>query len=143
MAKKLSPYFVLSVALAAIILTLLFTAKTEYSCDTVKTVLTFVNVKHFEGQSYIGFDVNKHNLTFGTLLPGAMSKKTVSAEYTKNATAYVWAEGNFSSWVIVSPKKFEIQPGEKKEITFTLLVPSTAKEGNYSGDIVFCYQDKK
>jgi len=141
MNKKLSPYLVLSIALTTIIITLLFTAKTDESCDTVETVLTFVNVKHSEGQSYIGFDLNKQNLTFGTLLPGAMSKKTVSAEYTKNATVYVWAEGNTSSWTIISPKNFEISLGSKQEVKFTLLVPSTAKDGEYNGKIVFCYQD--
>ena len=106
-------------------------------------VLTSVQVKPSEGRNYIGLDINKQNLTFGTLLPGAMSKKTVSVEYTKDATTYVWAEGNFSSWVIISPKKFEIVSGQKKEVTFTLLVPITAKEGEYNGKIVFCYQDQE
>ncbi len=142
MKKKLSPYFVLTVVLAAIILTVILTAKTEEACDTVDTLLTSVQIKPSEGRSYMGFDINKQNLTFGTLLPGAMSKKTVSVEYSKNATVYVWAEGDFSSWIIISPKKFEIEPGQKKEIKFTSFVPITAKEGEYNGKIVFCYQDK-
>lgn len=90
----------------------------------------------------MGFDLNKQNLTFGVLSPGTTAKRTASAEYTKNATGYVWAEGNISSWVIISPKKFEIEPRQKKEVSFTLLVPSTAKEGEYTGRVVFCYQDK-
>ena len=141
MAKLPSPYFILTIALAAIIITLIFTAKTEEHCDTVKTILTSVQIKS-ESRNYMGFDLNKQNLTFGTLSPGATAKKPVSTEYTKKATVYVWAEGNISSWVIISPHKFEIKPEEKKEVTFTLLVPSTAKEGDYDGRIVFCYQDK-
>ncbi|MDP3699001.1 MAG: hypothetical protein Q8R47_05430 [Nanoarchaeota archaeon] len=140
--NKISPYFLLSVALAAIIITLFFTAKIKEGCDTTETLLTSVKVKLSEGRKYVGFDMNRQNLTFGILTPGAMSKKTVSVEYTKNATTYVWAEGNASSWTIISPKNFEISPGSKQEVTFTLLVPSTAKEGEYNGRVVFCYQDK-
>ncbi len=142
MKKPISPYFVLTVVLAAIILTVILTAKTEEACDTVDTILTSVQIKPSEGRSYMGFDINKQNLTFGVLSPGAMSKKTVSVEYTKNATTYVWAEGNFSSWIIISPKHFEISPDSKQEVKFTLLVPSTAKKGEYNGRIIFCYQDK-
>lgn len=143
MKKPLSPYLILTVVLAAIIVTLVLTAKTEDSCDTVKTILASVKVKPPEGRKYIGFDLNKHNLTFGTLTPGAMAKKTVSAEYTKNATAYVWAEGNISSWVIISPKRFELLSNTSQDVTFMLMVPVTAQEGEYDGKIVFCYQDKR
>ena len=141
MKKKLSPYLILSIALTAIIITLIFTAKTEERCDTVKMVLTSVQVKS-EGQNYIGFDLNKQNLTFGTLSPGAAAKRVISTEYTKNAAVYVWPEGNFSSWILISPKQFEIVPGQRKEVAFTLLVPVTAKPGKYDGRMVFCYQDK-
>lgn len=141
MKKSLSPYFVLSIAFAAIIVTLIFTAKTDYSCDTVKTLLTSVNVKPSEGRTYVGFDLNKQNLTFGTLSPGAMGRRTVSSEYTKNATAYVWAEGDFPSWTIISPKQFETTPNAPQEIVFTVLVPLTAQKGEHAGKIVFCYQD--
>ena len=142
MKKTLSPYFVLTVVLAAIILTLLFTAKTENSCDTVKTLLTSVKVKYSDEHRYVGFDLNKQNLTFGTLSPGAVSNRAVSAEYNKNATLYVWAEGNFSSWITISPNTVEIEPGQKKEIKFASQIPTIAKEGEYNGKIVFCYQDK-
>lgn len=142
MNKKISPYLILSMALTAIIVTLIFTVKTEKSCDTVETVLTSVQVKPSDGRNYMGFDINKQNLTFGVLSPGAMATKTVSAQYTNPATLYVWAEGDFPSWIIISPKTLEIEPQQKKEVKFTLLVPITAKEGEYSGKIIFCYQDK-
>ena len=142
MKKSLSPYLVLTISLAAIILTLFLTTKTENGCDTVDTVLTSVKVNTSNGLKYIGFDINKQNLNFGVLSPGATAKKTAFTEYTKNATTYVWAEGNLSSWVIISPKKFGIEPKQKKEVTFTLLVPATAKAGDYNGRIVFCYQDR-
>ena len=142
MKKRLSPYFVLSVALAAIIVTLIFTTKPDPGCDTVKTILTSVKVKPSEGRNYVGFDLNKQNLTFGTLSPGAMAERTASSEYSKNATAYVWAEGDFPSWIIISPKKFETTPDAPQEVIFTALIPLTAREGEYGGRIVFCYQDR-
>ncbi|MDO8510770.1 MAG: hypothetical protein Q7S55_01245 [Nanoarchaeota archaeon] len=142
MKKRLSPYFVLSIMLAAIIVTLIFTTKIDYGCDTVKTILTSVKVKPPEGRKYVGFDLNKQNLTFGTLSPGAMAERTASSEYSKNATAYVWVEGDLSSWIIISPKKFETTPAVPQEIVFTALVPSTAREGEYNGKVVFCYQDR-
>ncbi len=142
MKKPLSPYFMLTLALAAIIVTIFLNVKTEESCDTVETVLTSVQIVPSEGRNYMGFDLNKQNLTFGVLSPGTTAKRTVSTEYTKNATTYVWIEGNFSSWVIISPKKFEIEPNQQKEVTFTLFAPVTAKPGEYDGKVIFCYQDK-
>lgn len=141
MKKKISPYLVLTIALAAIIVALLLTEKTENSCDVVKTILTSVKVKSSDGRKHIGFDLNKQNLTFGTVSPGAMSKRTASSEYTKNATAYVWAEGDFPSWIIISPRQFETTPHVPQEVVFTVLVPLTAQEGEYGGKIIFCYQD--
>ena len=143
MKKRLSPYLVISVVLAAVIVILILTAKTADICDTVKTIATSVNIKPSDGRRYMGFDLNKQNLTFGTLSPGSMAKRTVSSEYTKNATAYVWAEGDFPSWIIISPKKFKTTPDIPQEVVFTVLAPITAKEGEYDGRIVFCYQDNE
>jgi len=141
MKKSLSPYFVLTIVLTAIIITLIFTTKTDQNCDTVKTIAASVKVKPFDSRKYVGFDLNKQNLTFGTLSPGAMAERRASSEYTKDATAYVWAEGDFPSWIIISPKQFETTPAVPQEIVFTVLVPLTAQEGEYNGKIVFCYQD--
>ncbi len=141
MKKRLSPYFVISVVLAAVIIILIITAKTDDICDTVKTIATSVNIKPSEDRKYVGFDLNKQNLTFGTLSPGSMARRTVSSEYTKDATVYVWAEGDFPSWIIISPKKFKTAPDLPQEVVFTVLAPITAKEGEYEGKVVFCYQD--
>ena len=140
--KKISPYLIITFALAAMALTIFFTAKTNTSCDTFDSLLTSVQVKALEGRNYIGLDVNRQNLTFGVLSPGAIAKKTAFAEYTKDAAASVWVEGNISPWLIISPQKFEIAPPGKQEVIFTLLVPPTAKAGEYKGKVVFCYQDK-
>ena len=140
MKERPSPYFVLSLVLAAVIVTLILTTKTNHSCDTMESIATSVKVKLSEDRKYIGFDLNKQNLTFGTLSPGAIGKRTVSSEYTKNATTYIWAEGDFSPWIIISPKQFETVPNISQEVVFTLLVPLTAQEGEYKGKIIFCYQ---
>lgn len=142
MKIKISPYFILTLVLAALIITLLFTAKVKKGCDTVETLFTSVTVKSAGDLKYVGFDLNKQNLTFGTLSPGGSSARTVTTQYSKPAITYVWAEGNISSWVIISPKKFEIMPNTSQEVSFALLAPITAKEGEYNGKIVFCYQDK-
>lgn len=141
MMKQISPYFMISIALAAVIMILILTPKTASDCDTVKVITTSVNVKASEGHKYVGFDLNKQNLTFGTLSPGAMSRRTASSEYTKDAITYVWAEGDFSSWIIISPKQFETIPDAQQEVVFTVVVPLTAPEGEYDGKIVFCYRD--
>ncbi len=141
--KRPSPYFMLTIALAAIILTIIFTSKVEEGCDTVKTLFTSINIKSADGYQHVGFDLNKHNLTFGTLSPGGVSERTVSTGYTKNATLHVWAEGDFSSWVTITPKKLEIGPGQNKDVKFAAHVPLLVKEGEYTGTVFFCYQDKE
>ncbi len=141
--KKISPYFFVTLILAVIILNLVLINKTREPCDTVQTLLTSVKVKSSGGYKNIGFDLNQQNLTFGTLSPGAVSERAVSVRYTKNATLYVWAEGNFSSWIGISPQKLEIEPEQNKEIKFAAHVPTIVPEGEYNGKIVFCYLDRE
>jgi len=142
MKKGISPYLVLSVVLLAIVLSIIFSAETEEPCEVVKTIHTSAIVDRSSGGRHIGFDLNKQNLTFGTLSPGATSGRAASVGYSKNATVYVWAEGNFSSWILISPNKFEIEPTRNQEVKFTLHVPHLAKAGEFNGEIVFCYQDR-
>lgn len=142
MKTKISPYFILTLILAAVIINLFFAAKVEEGCDTVETLLASVKVKSAGDLKYVGFDLNNQNLTFGTLSPGGSSTRAVTTHYSKEAITYVWTEGNISSWVIISPKKFEIMPNTSQDVSFTLLAPVTAKEGDYKGKVVFCYQDK-
>src|SRR3989338_2324911 len=143
MKKSVSPYFVFTLVLIAILIVLFSMEKREKACDTVKTLLTSIIVKSSDGFRHIGFDLNKQNLTFGTLSPGSVSERAVSLEYTKNAKLYVWAEGNFPSWIDISPRQLEIGPEENKEIKFAAHVPFLVKEGEYNGKIVFCYQDQE
>jgi len=142
MKKKISPYLVVSIVLAAALLTLPPSLQTPNDCDTTDVLPASAEVRNPDGRSYIGFDLNGQNLTFGILSPGAMAKRSAFAEYTKAATVYVWPEGGLSSWLIISPKKFDLDPSQKQEVSFTLLVPDTAKEGKYNSMVVFCYQDK-
>lgn len=142
MNTKISPYFIVTLILAVLIINFFFAAKVKESCDTSETLFTSVNIKSAGDLKYVGFDLNKQNLTFGTLSPGSSSTKVVTMEYSKQAITYVWAEGDLSSWVIISPKKFEIMPNTSQDVSFTILAPITAKEGEYNGKIVFCYRDK-
>ena len=73
MKKSVSPYFVFTLVLIAILIVLFSMEKREKACDTVKTLLTSIIVKSSDGFRHIGFDLNKQNLTFGTLSPGSVS----------------------------------------------------------------------
>jgi P pilus assembly chaperone PapD len=44
--------------------------------------------------------------------------------------------GSLSSWLEINPTDFQVEPGQSKEIRYTLTIPAGAKTGGYHGAII-------
>ena len=113
----------------------------QKSCDTMDFTDASIEVLNGDYKS-IGFNLNQESLTFGTVSSGSIVERSMYANYSQKAKVKVLIEGDLSSWIIIKPQKFKIEPGKTEEVKFTVNVPLTAETGNYSGKVVFCYLDQ-
>ena len=86
----------------------------------------------------VGFDLNTTALTFGKLAPGGSSTRNMTIANLREfpIRVNILADRNISSF-LTTETEFLLFPGEKKDIAFTLSVPSNLSYGNYSGRVLF------
>lgn len=105
---------------------------TEYM--VYDTILMPMDVKVSQN---IGFNLDTDQLHFGgTQTPGSAYRKiTVENKYSQPLRVTLIPEGPLGSWV--SAEDFEpiFNPGERRNITMNLAVPSGVPYGDYNGTI--------
>jgi hypothetical protein len=91
----------------------------------------------------VGFDLNKNELTFGSMQPGGSASRALTLENTFNREIIITlnAEGNIKDYLIASENDFILKPNEKKNITITAFSYKNQSYGNYTGkiNIIFKY----
>lgn len=89
---------------------------------------------------HIGFDVGTDALHFGMTMPGATSSRKVTLSHgsEKALKVFIRFSGDLKNWV-TSDNDFIIEPGEKREIEFTLHTPST-NPGEYKGKAIITFR---
>lgn len=142
MASKILVWLVVVLLVGLVIgsFTGLFFKYSATSCLTTDYVNMSIVVNRVGERKVLGFDLGSNQLTFGTIPPLASSRRTVTVEYTTNTTVTVSTEGDFSSWVNITPQQFLLHPGEQQEVAFEAFVPAYAFDGKYFGRAVFCYR---
>ncbi|MEK6900535.1 MAG: hypothetical protein AABX05_05405 [Nanoarchaeota archaeon] len=110
------------------------------SCATTDVVDTSLEIVEAE-RKVIGLNVDTDELKFGKVSPGAIVKRTMLVNYSAEAEVKVVVEGNFSSWLMITPPKFKIKPEQQQEVVFEVFVPGDAAAGNYTGKVKFCFME--
>ncbi len=134
MISKLSVVYVLF-AFSAFFLILSFSLFFYYSKNIdVKEVYADVNITSDSG----GFDLNNSALTFGKVTLGGSSTRSLKIfnDYEFPISVVVSKEGNISPYLFLE-KKIRIQPNETRIYGISVIAPSDAKLGFYSGKIIF------
>jgi hypothetical protein len=129
------------VLVIAVLVSVVFMYKNQPKCDTVDSVSTSIFIKT-GNRMHIGFNLDRESLTFGTVSPDGISKRSMYANYTNDATVTVWVEGDIAPYVLIRPQEFDITPGKIEEVQFTANMPEDIEDGNYTGRVIYCYKDK-
>ncbi len=81
-----------------------------------------------------GFDLNATALTFGSIIPGAVSSRSVQITnpYPSSARAFIQAEGSIGSVLEYTPI-VELGPHETKSIGFVVRAQNETEQGLYEG----------
>lgn len=90
-------------------------------------------------QGVAGLNAETDALHFGTLGPGGTSQRTLNVTPTDDCWLVVSFEGNGSSYLRVEKNKIPLNAGEPLQLVFTVVVPSDAQLGNYSGTARFFF----
>lgn len=83
-----------------------------------------------------GFDLNSTAMTFGGVMLGGSSTRTLVLEnpYKFKISVYAYGEGEISRFII--PVNAIINAGETKKIGISASVPADASFGKYEGKII-------
>lgn len=91
----------------------------------------------------VGFDLNKNELTFGSIQPGGTASRalTIQNNFNRDIMITLNSEGNIKDYLTVSENDFVLRPSEQKNVTFTAFSYKNQSYGNYTGkiNIIFKY----
>ena len=126
-----------------IVLLLFFNFYTFYSgpqCTFVKSIDSSVRV--MEGpRRIIGLNADTDSLKFGVASPQAVIRRSVYVTNEDDAKVTIFMEGDFASWVNITPQEFDLKAGEDQEVKFAVRIPDYPQDGNYSGKAIFCFKE--
>ena len=91
-----------------------------------------------------GFDLNSSALTFGMLVPGGSSSRSLNLEnkYNKEIKVNIYSEGDIKKFILVSENNFILKENEAKSISFTVSAPLDAHFGTYEGKVYIVIKSK-
>ncbi len=91
----------------------------------------------------IGFDTSDERISFGGIIPGGSSTRTVVIENKGiQRTGYVYVRGNISPYVSVSESPFMLKPYENKTLVFLMSAPLSHYGGVYTGEFKIVLKGK-
>lgn len=88
----------------------------------------------------IGLNADTDSLKFGTVSPQTVVRRSVYVSDKEAAKVRVFMEGEFDSWVNITPQEFDLKADERQEVLFAVRVPDYPEEGDYAGKVYFCFK---
>ena len=100
----------------------------------------FVNTK---SSQYWGMDTSKDHLAFGGTSLGATIKRSMMVTHKSSAMVDIRMSGDIAPFVKVEPAVFTIEDGQEQQVDFYFKPAYGTPQGDYSGNVVYCFKNKK
>lgn len=96
----------------------------------------------FEVDDYVGIFADNDSIHFGTIPPGNIGKRFIVLDNSNTfpVTVTVNFRGEAGKYVWATPELI-LGPGEEKEITIRVNIPSDLPHGNYTGTAHFTFRE--
>lgn len=131
-------YSILFIIAAVLILNFFFLYSGP-QCSSIQSVNSSISVR--EGnRRIVGLNADTDSLKFGTVSPQTVARRSVYVTNNKDAKVTVFMEGNFASWVNITPNVFKIKANTNQEVAFAVRVPDYPENGDYAGNVIFCFK---
>ena len=123
-----------TILLFALLITLLFIIWTF----RVKPVESKTMEVEFSVGETTGIDLSTENLSFGRLVPGSSSHRTIKLEnhYGYPLKVKIIASKQIAPYIYIE-EDYTAEPGKLTRIPLTLKIPENTSYGNYNGEIRF------
>ncbi|HIG92872.1 MAG: hypothetical protein QT02_C0002G0071 [archaeon GW2011_AR9] len=138
------PKLFLAIVLVIIMLVVIVISWAAYlqsSCSAMQSIPASIQVKDAGKRPLLGFNTNTDHLNFGAVSPNIMSSRKVEVQHDQDAHVTVSMDGDFETWVRINPAEFDLKAQETKEVYLEANVPRSAPDGNYSGQVIFCFKE--
>lgn len=95
----------------------------------------YTEVRFEVSQRAVGFDLNSSALTFGRVIPGSASVRTIRLDntYSFPVTVHIFLSPSLQGYVTTPQAHVILEPYGHVRIPFTLTIPHDSKAGNYTG----------
>ena len=108
-------------------------------CTFIQSIDSSIGV--LEGpRRIIGLNGDRNSLKFGIGSPQAVARRSVYITNSEDAKVTVFMEGDFASWVEITPHEFDLKANENKEVKFAVHIPDYPENGDYTGKAIFCFK---
>lgn len=124
---------ILSVLMAVLLVTLIVNLYLIFENSKIldiRKLSASINVS-----SRIGFDLNSSSLTFGEVIRGGSSIRSIKIENTYAFPVEIVIYGDSVMENFISPEKFRLDAGEARSANIAAVVPEDADYGKYEGAI--------
>jgi len=136
--KTLIILLLVTAIIAASITIMVFSQYKYLGRDVIYTKVTFLNET-----KKMGIVLDNDALRFGSVPIGVTSFRSIVANnvYNRSIIVKISFTGNISKYINTSPRSFMMQPGETREIFFTVQNPAdrSAEPGVYDGYVIMQY----
>lgn len=88
-----------------------------------------------------GFNSDTDAIHFGSLKAGTQSARFIKVSSKVPSWVTIQVKGDLAPWIWVSNQSFILKDQETRKITFKVNVPDSAKEGNYTGKVLFIFKE--
>ena len=110
-------------------------------CANRQVVDSSLFVKTIPTRAYFGMNTDRESLNFGAASPGTEITRSIFVQYSKETDVIVRMLGDLSSWTLIKPQRFHLPFNHSEQVSFTVMVPTWAKDGNYTGKAEFCFRE--
>lgn len=112
-------------------------------CSELNLINTSIAV---QGGNYkmVGMNTDVSSLNFGKVSPEAAVRRQVQLEYDSAGEVSVEmlsGFSDFSRWMTINPSRFDVFPGEKKEVVFEVQVPRGTPDSELTGIVRICFKE--
>ncbi len=107
-------------------------------CFDTEEVNASIEVVRAE-RNVVGFNTEKDSLKFGRVSPGSSVRREIKTRYSKETNVKINTIGELGTWILITPQEFHLPKNTQQRVFFEAKVPEYASSGNYTSQIIFCF----
>lgn len=107
---------------------------------TIITPFATLDVEaHVKVDDYVGINLDRDKLYFGTVSPGNTGRRDFQLTTQKDAFIVIKTTGPLADWMTPDKNAFPLAEGEHVDVLFTMRIPDETAFGNYTSSVTVLF----